>query len=237
LVFENLNLNENMRLIGMYPHYDDDRTFEKYNFIIEDIKTLDSITKIIIKGKEISNQSSRNEFTIRLFDGNKKLQTWSFNPKHSYIRTDGKSYEFDANQILDLTKKFGFKYTYRKKHFSSQKEFDKEYSKLKVDNNFLFVYKPDFRYEGTFEVKYPKTEKLKHPKAISQYLRSKIGEIRNDNEYRVYYVFNDYNRKNSNQFTMTIESDSGLFKSFNDNNGEIKNWKANEYTATIFFKN
>jgi hypothetical protein len=60
-----------MRLIGMFPHYDEEKTFENYNFIIEDIKVLDSIAKIIRKGKEVKNQSTRNEFHIRLFEGNK----------------------------------------------------------------------------------------------------------------------------------------------------------------------
>ena len=103
LVFEDLELNENMRLIGMYSHYDKKKTFEKYNFIIEDLKVLDSITRIIHKGKEVFNQSTLDEVSIRLFDGNKKIRTWSFNPKLKFIRTNGKSYEFDASQIEELT--------------------------------------------------------------------------------------------------------------------------------------
>ncbi|MBL4559938.1 MAG: hypothetical protein JKX79_03025 [Labilibaculum sp.] len=67
-----------MRLIGMHPHYDEEKTFEEYNFIIEDFKAIDSITKIITKGKEVMNQHTRNEFNMRLYEGDKKLQTWSF---------------------------------------------------------------------------------------------------------------------------------------------------------------
>lgn len=237
LVFENLKLNENMRLIGMYPQYDENKTFENYNFIIEDLKVLDSIAKIIRKGKEIMNQSTRNEFDIRLFEGDKKIQTWSFNPNYSYIRIDGKSYEFDANQILNLSEKFGFRYNFYKKLYPNKKEFNQDYENLKVDPNLLFVYKPDFRFAGTFEVKFLKSGKFKHPKAISQYLNKKIEKIKKEEEYRVYYRLNEYNRKNPNQFTMTIESDFELFEWFNDKNGEKKDWTPNEYSATIFIKN
>jgi hypothetical protein len=237
LVFENLELNENMRLIGMYPHYDEEKTFENYNFIIEDLKVLDSITKIIRKGKEVMNQSTRNEFDIRLFDGDKKIQTWSFNPKYSYIRIDGKSYEFDAKQILDLTEKFGFKYSFSRKSYQKQEEFDKDYENIKSDPNLLFVYNPNFKFAGTFEVKFLKSGKFKHPKAISQYLRKKIGDVKKEDEYRVFYVANEYNRKNPNQYTMTIESDFELFEWFNDKDGEKKGWIPNEYSAAIFVKN
>ena len=236
LVFENLDLNQNMRLIGMYPHYDEEKTFEEYNFIIEDLKALDSITKIITKGKEVKNQYTRNEFNMRLYKGDKKLRTWSFNPKYSYIRTNGKSYEFDAHQILELTKKYGFKYSFSKKSYQIKEQFDKDYEVLKSDPNLLFVYKPNFKFDGTFEVKFLKSGKFKHPKAISKYLRKRIGKIKKDNEYRVYYVANEYNQKNPNQYTMTIESDFELFELFEDKNVEKKDWKPKEYSATVFEK-
>jgi hypothetical protein len=226
-----------MGLIGMFPHYDEEKTFENYNFIIEDIKVLDSIAKIIRKGKEVKNQSTRNEFHIRLFEGNKNIRTWSFNPKYAYIRTDGKSYEFDANQILDLTEKFGFIYSFNKKLYQNKEQFNKDYENIKSDPNLLFIYEPDFKFAGTFEVKFLKSEKFKHPKAVSQYLRKKIGKIKKEEEYRVYYVANEYNRNNPNQYTMTIESDFELFEWFNDKSGEKKAWIPNEYSATIFLKN
>lgn len=237
LVFENMDLNQNMRLIGMYPHYDENKTYENYNFIIKDFKALDSISKIITKGKEVMNQHTRNEFSIRLFDGEKKLRTWSFNPKYNYIRTDGKSYEFDASQILELTKTFGFKYSFSKKPYQNKEHFEKDYNIIKTDPNLLFVYKPNFKFDGTFEVKFVKSGKFKHPKAISKYLTKRIGKIKDDKEYRVYYKANEFNRRNPNQYTMTIESDFELFQWFNDKNGEKKEWIPKEYSATVFVKN
>jgi len=237
LIFDNLNLNENMRLIGMYPRYDKNKTFEKYNFIIDDLKVLDSISKIIQKGKEVINQSTRNEFNIRLFEGDKKLRTWSFNPKYNYIRIDGKSYEFDASQILNLTEKYGFSYSFSKKYYQTQEQFNNDYEVMKSDTNLLFVYKPNFKFTGTFDVSYRKSKKFKHPKAITKYLRKKIGRIRDENDYRVYYVANEYNMKNRNQYTMTIESDLELFEWFEDKKAELKDWTPKEYSATIFVKN
>lgn len=236
LVFENLHLNQNMRLIGMYPYYDEEKTFEEYNFIIEDLKSLDSITKIITKGQKIMNQHTRNEFNMRLYEGDKKIRTWSFNPKYSYIRINGKSYVFDAHQILELTKKYGFKYSFSKKSYNIKEQFDKDYEVLKSDPNLLFVYKPSFKFKGTFDVKFLKSVKFKHPKAISQYLRKKIGKIKKDTEYRVYYVANEYSRENPNQYTMTIESDFEVFELFEDKNAEKKDWRPKEYSATVFKK-
>lgn len=237
LVFENLQLNENMRLIGMYPHYDEKRTYENYNFLIEDSNIIDSISKIIEKGKEVINQYTSQEFTIRLYDGEKKVKSWSFDPKYNFIRIAGKSYEFDANQILLVTEKYGFRYNLEKKFYNTQVQFDKDYEVIKVNSNLLFVYKPNFKYEGTFDISYMKTRKFKHPKAISKYLDKKIGKFRKEKEYRVYYVANDFNLKNPNQFTVTIESDFGLYELFEDKKGMKKEWKAKEYFAYIFLKN
>ena len=237
LILENIELNQNMRIIGMYPHYDKEKTFEKYNFLIEDLKILDSVSKILTKGKEVKNQFTKNEFSIRLFEGNNKLKTWSFNPKYSYIRIDGKSYEFNANQILSLAKSYQLKYSFNKINFNSKNKFEKEYEKLKLNKNLLFVYKPNFKYAGKFEVKFLKSRKFKHPKAITKYLKKYINRSRKENEYRIYYVLTEYNNKNRNQYTMTVESDLDLFENFKIKKGEKEKWKSNEYTSTIFMKN
>jgi len=237
LVFDKINLNENIRLIGMYPHYDEEKTFEKYNFILEDLKTIDSISKIIVKGKEVKNQATRNEFHIRLLEGDKTINVWSFNPQYSYIRTEGKSYEFNAEQILSIAQKFGFKYTFKKKDYSSLEQFDEDYKKLRTDEKLLFVYKPNFKFEGMFNIKFPKTKKFKHPKAISEYIRKKILNDRKSSEYRLYYTANEYNIKNTDQFTMTIESNHGLFENFEEKKAEKGIWTKKNYSATIFIKN
>ncbi|MFD0991481.1 hypothetical protein ACFQ1R_15385 [Mariniflexile jejuense] len=237
LVLEDLQLNEKTRLIGMYPHYDEKRTYENYNFLIEDSNIIDSISKIIVKGKEIMNQSTRQEFTIWLCDGDKRLKYWSFDPKYNFIRIEGKSYEFDANQILKIAEKYGFSYVLNKKYYQTQEQFDKDYANIKTNSNLLFFNEPIFKFEGSFEISYPKTNKFKHPKAISQYLAKKISEFRTEDEYRVYYVANDYNIKNRNQFTMTIESDFRLYELFSDKNCKKGDWKTKEYSAYIFLKN
>ena len=236
LVLKNINFNQNSRLIGMYPHYDKERTFEKYNFIIEDLKVLDSLSKILSKGKEVVNQYTRTELKIRLFDGDNELKTWGINPKYSYIRVDGKSYKFDSYQILNLVKKFGFKYTFKKMTFNSEEHFNAEYEKLKLNKNLLFVYKPNFKFSGKFEVKFLKSRKFKHPKAITEYLNKLITKTKKKGEFRVYYVLTKYNRKNRNQYTMTIESSSDLFQSFKDKNGIKGKWSQNKFNATVFLK-
>jgi|TARA_B110000211_G_C13920648_1_gene482580 hypothetical protein len=236
LILENIDLNQNMRLIGMYPHYDKEKTFEKYNFLIVDFKVLDSLSKLLTKGKEVKNQFTKGEFNIRLYQGNKKLKTWSFNPKYSYLRINGKSYEFDANQILSLAKSYPLEYSFNKMSFKSEEEFNKKYENLKLNENLLFVYKPNFKFGGKFEVKFLKTKKFKHPKAITAYLNKYINKSRKKDEYRAYYVLTNYNKKNRNQYTMTIESDLDLFESFNIKKGEKGKWIQNEFTATIFMK-
>ncbi len=237
LVFDDFQLNDKMRLIGMYPHYDEKKTYESYNFLIEDSKIIDSISKVIVKGKEVMNQSTRQEFTIWLYNGDEKVKSWSFDPKYKFIRINGKSYEFDASQILRLTKKYGFRYSLEKRFYSTQQGFDKEYEEIKNNPNLLFVYKPNFKFEGTFEIAYPKTGKFRHPKAISEYLDKKIGKFRTTKQYRAYYIANEFNRKNPNQYTMTVESDLGLFELFEDKKGQKGQWKPKEYSAYIFLKN
>ena len=237
LVFEELDLTDNSRLIGMYPHYDEEKTFEEYNFIIEDVRTIDSISKIIKKGKEIRNQSTRREFTVRLYDGDKLLKVWSFDPEYSYIRTEGKSYEFNAEQMMEIAKKFGFTYSFNEKKYNTKDEFEEDYKELLSDDNLLFVYKPNFKFEGKFTIKFPKSKKFKHPKAISQYVEQLIGDSRKQEEYRFYYIANGYNLKHPNQYTMTMESDYELYKDLKIKKTEKGIWNKMEYSATIFMKN
>ena len=40
ILFDTLTVDSTTKIIGRYPQYDKNRTFEKYNFIIEDSATI-----------------------------------------------------------------------------------------------------------------------------------------------------------------------------------------------------
>jgi hypothetical protein len=236
LFLDGITISHSMKLIGMYPYYDSDKTFQNYNFYIENYDDIISASKRIKLGENISNLATRNEFNIRLIDNGKIIKTWSINPQYSYIRTEGKTYKFDINQLKALSKKHGFNYSVEKRDFKNKREFDEFFKVISKEDSYLFMYKPNFKFEGKFDVKFPKSSEFIHPKAITKYLESKLEKISLKESFRVFYVLTEYNRNNRNQFTMTIESNYNLFSKFEDKNGIKKEWIPEVYSATIFRK-
>ena len=54
-LFENLTIDKNTKIIGRYPQYDKTKTYEKYNFILEDSLEISNFINSIKLGEEVPN--------------------------------------------------------------------------------------------------------------------------------------------------------------------------------------
>jgi hypothetical protein len=110
---------------------------------------------------------------------------------------------------------------------------------LKVQKNnpkFLYDYSPDFEYEGSFEIEFPKSKKFPHPEAISNYLEPLVEKIAGKDNYSVTYELNTKNENNPDQFTMTIEGSKKLFNNLKLPGFKNENWQPTVAEAYFFYK-
>lgn len=226
-----------MKLIGMYPHYDQDKTFEKYNFIIEDFKVLDSLKKTLKVGKPAARIFDRFDFSIKLVDKKQNIiKSWLVMPNYSSINIDGDFFEFDINIIANLAKKHPFSYTFYEKEVKTEKAFSQFMDTLSKDANFLFFYKSKLVFEGHFSLEFPNNKRFSSPKAISEYLEPTLNKLATKGKYNLIYELNDYNMSHRNQYSMTISCSYEVYKAFNDKNAKKKEWQADVNNAIIFMK-
>lgn len=221
-LFESIK-NENtdsLKIIGMYYNWDENKTYEKYNFYITDKKTIDSLISNTYYNEPTKNISEQNNFSIIVTKNNQILDRWSVNPKFENINIKGQCNKFDISTLGKLAKKFPFKYNWYKQEFKNKEEFEKFYSNKINDKNTLFIYKPNFVYEGSFEIQFPKNEIFIHPKAIDEYLRPKIEKISKDEKFGISYILTEFNMKNRDQYTMTISGSKNLFTKLKEKQGK-----------------
>lgn len=236
-LFKTLKIDGTTKIIGRYPQYDKNRTYEKYNFIIEDSTQIAEFAKNIKLGKEVKNSTEEPCFRITIVKNFEEVGTWTINPTLKSVMThDGNTYEFDLNQITKLNETFPFKYYFEIKDFNKKSEYEIYLQEQKGNSNFLFDYGPQFKYEGSFEIEFKKSSQFPHPKAISEFLTKYIEKIEAKDEYSISYIVNDKNMKNREQYTMTISGSEKLFNELKIENLRNENWQPTVEEGYFFYK-
>ena len=236
-LFDTLTINSTTKIIGRYPQYDKTKTYEKYNFIIEDSITIQKFIKTIKVGEEVPNSGEEPNFRLTVIKNFDEIGTWSISPNLKTVLThDGHTYIFDINQIIFLNVKYPFKYYYDKVIFKSFEEYKTYLEKQKSNSNFLFDYAPQFKYEGSFEIEFKISDNFSSPKAISDYLTPYIEKIVDKDDYSLSYILNAKNINNSNQYTMTVTGPKKLFEELKINNHKNKNWEPTVEDGWFFYK-
>jgi hypothetical protein len=236
-LFDTLVINSTTKIIGRYPQYDASKTFEKYNFVIEDSATIMKFIQTIRVGKEIPNSGEEPNFRLTVVKNYDEIGTWSISPNLKTVMThDGHSYKFDINQIVHLNEKYPFKYYYEKVFFKNLEEYNEYLERQKSNPNFLFDYSPEFKYEGSFEIEFEKSDIFSSPRAISDFLEPNIEKIVDKDDYSLTYIVNKKNKEDLNQFTLTISGSKKLFEELKIENHKNKNWKPTLEDGWFFYR-
>jgi len=236
-LFDTLKVDAGTKIIGRFPHYDKSKTYEKYNFIIEDPIKIREFINTLKLGKEVGNSTEDPAFRLTVVKNYDEIGSWTINPGlKSAMTHDGHTYEFDLAQIANLNKIFPLSYYHEIKVFKSRDEYEKYFTKQKSNPNFLFDYGPQFKYEGSFEIEFPKNSKFPHPKAISDFLTPYIEKIVNKADYSLGYVLNSKNMNNRDQYTMTIQGSRELFEQLKLDKLKNENWQPTVENGYFFYK-
>lgn len=236
-LFDTLQIDRSTKIVGRYPQYDKSKTYEKYNFIIEDsVKIVEFIKKLSL-GKEVVNYVVDPSFELTVVKNNKEIGSWTINPTLGSAMThDGQSYEFDLNQIKKLNALYPFKYYCDIKVYKSRGEYETYLAEQKKNPKFLFDYSPQFKYEGSFDIEFPNNTTFSSPKAISDLLKPCIEKIVNKGEYSLSYILDTKNMNNRNQYTMTIQGPKKLFEQLKYENFKNEHWLPTVEEAYFFYK-
>lgn len=237
-IFDTLTIDSTTKIIGRYPHHDKSKTYEKYNFIIEDPLEISTFAKTIKLGEEVPNSIENKSFQIYIIKNHKEKGGWTINPTlKSAMTHDGHTYKFDINQIINLNKKFPFEYSYEKIIFNSSEEYQIYLSQQKNNSNFLFDYAPQFKHEGSFEIEFEKSKKFSSPKVISEFLYTYIDKIVDRNDYRVTYALNERNMKNNGKsFIMTVTGSKKIYEKLKIKKHKNENWRPTIESGWFFYR-
>lgn len=228
LLFDTTMIQKGTKLIGRYPQYDKKKVHQNLNFIIEDAAVIRSVITDLTLGKEEAFMNEEPGFMIAIVHDYAEEKNWAVNPGFNSVMHNGHAYAFNVSKLKLLAKKYPFDYRTEKLVFKSDKEYEQYLGKQKKDSNFLFAYGPSFRYEGSFEVAFPKNDTFPHPAGISDYLDPLIEKIVSKDEYRVIYELSEINIKNRDQYTMKIIGSKKLYESL-----VLKGLKKEEWMPTV----
>lgn len=237
-LFDTLKVDSKTKIIGRYPQYDKNRTYGKYNFIIEDSTKVAQFKNNLQLGDEVPNSFERLNFKLTIVKNNKEIGSWTINPtQNTAMVHDGHTYKFNLNQITKLNEIYPFDYKYEKKSFTTKKEYELYLADQRKNVAFLFDYAPQFKYEGSFEIEFQKSDKFPNPKAITEFIEPFIEKIVAKGEYSVNYEVNEKNLTNRQQYTMTILSSRKLFENLNLKKLKNENWKPTVEEGYFFYRN
>ncbi|MDI3321462.1 hypothetical protein [Pinibacter soli] len=235
-LFDTTKVDANTKLIGYYPLYDKQKTYQYLNFIIEDSATIKKALATLTLGKEVSNVIGNPDFHITMVQNSFQIDFSFVNPPLNCALQKGHSYAFDIDKVKELADKYPFDYKSEEKKFNTREEYD-EYLKLQRENkSFLFCYSPSFKYEGSFEIQFPNNETFSSPKAISDYLKPSIEKIVSKDDYSIKYYLSEKNKKYQDQYTMTIDGSKKLFDELQPDHLKKQNWKPSVATGTFFYR-
>lgn len=235
-IFDTSKINATTKLIGRYPQFDKRKTYKEFNFIITDSETIKAVIRSMPLGTEGENIMEDPEFRINVVQNFDEVKTWIVNPNLKTIMSNGRSYKFDVKKLKELAEKYPFDYKYDKVPFNNLQAYEQYLEKQKTDSSFLFDYAPQFKYEGSFEIKFPRNNKYSSPKAISGYLTPLIEKIVQKNEYRISYILNEKNRNDQTHFTMTITGSKKIFNDLQLNKLKKENWEDTIEEGWFFYR-
>lgn len=235
-IFDTSKIDASTKLIGRYPQYDKQKTYKEFNFIITDPEIIKAVIMTLPLGKEGENIIEDPEFRINVIQNFDEVKTWTVNPNLKSVMSNGHTFEFDVKKLKELAKQYPFDYKFDKVPFKNKLDYEQYLENQKLDKTFLFDYAPQFKYEGSFEIQFPRDSKFSSPKAISDFLTPLIEKIVSKNEYRVSYILNDKNRKDQTQFTMTITGRKKLFDELKLDNLNKENWTDTVEEGWFFYR-
>ena len=233
VIIDKLNLDDNSILVGLASDYNTDKSFDKYNFIIDNPSKLKDIKLNFEHGYELDNKvTDENHFMIYVIKDRKIIDQWLVNPKLYNVFYNGIAYSFDADKLEEIAAKYPLKVAYERQSFKNEKEYKKVKKELDKDDSILIMYEPSFVFEGDFEVSLPKDETITSVEKAEEYINNLVKAL-TKKEYSVSYALNEKNLMDRSQFTIVVSGPKAVYDKIKLEKGEKGEWIPEVYEAFI----
>lgn len=216
-----------------------DENGQSIHFIIEKPEEIKEFISGLKYGEPVGNIFSEESIEIHLVQDYRDITSVNINPKYRRIfANDGHSYQFDLNQLIAWRKKYPLvKYSSKGVNFKTKEEFETFLNVQKQNPNFLYSSFPVFKYEGSFEIEFPKNEIFHNPQAIMDYLNPIIEKVEPDKDkFALSYVLDNKNFSDRNQYTITISGSKQLFEKLRVDDYRNVNWTVTIENAAFHYR-
>ncbi|HTB99796.1 MAG TPA: hypothetical protein VK705_03870 [Ferruginibacter sp.] len=234
-ILKSYKLDSSYSLVGLNPGYEKGTLYKNFCFIIDQPSDLLKTQKEWVFEKKLNGVFDMNGFSIYLVKNKSIVNTWVVSPSYNDIATNASSFVFDTTILTDLAMSSPLLYRSRIDTFRSIDDFKAFKMRSKLDSSFIFLFKPDIDYEGSFQVKIKKTTQINSPKKATEKLDKLLNAI-DKNGYDISYELSAENINDPSQITLTIESKKYLYDNFSDQNFIKGSWVPTSIVVTSIWK-
>jgi hypothetical protein len=235
-IFDTSKVDINTKLIGRSASYNKEKTYGDLDFIIDDQETIKKVITELTLGEEKENVIQGPNFIICIVQNYDEKKSWIVNPGRNSVMYNGHSYEFDVTKLKGLAKKYPFDYKAERVSFKTELEYEQYLEKQRANKGFLFDYAPPFKYEGSFEIVFPRNDKFSSPKAVSDYLDPLIQKIAPKKEYSIIYKIELGKPSDQKTYRPIILGSKKIFDKLQLNNLKKENWKETVEEGVFFYR-
>jgi len=234
---ESLGIDSTTKLIGYTSQLASNKDLQRHQFIIEDSTEIVSFLQKLRFGKPDDSFAREESFRIAVIKNYKVHDLVSIFPMSNNAKApDGKMYHFDFSQLTTFSNRYPLRLLHKTTQFPTKASYD-EYQKLQQQNPaFLFSYSPEFLYEGSFEMEFPRNDTFTSPQDVIDYLTPLVEQVVEKDKYNMYYELDKKNRTQKEQMTITILGSKLLFEELIVPNRKKKNWRVTIEAGDFFYK-
>jgi hypothetical protein len=233
-ILKSYKLDSSYSLVGLNPGYENGTLYKNFCFIIDQSSDLLKTQKEWVFEKKLNGEVDMNGFSIYLVKNKSIVNTWVVSPLSGDIANNDNYFVFDTTVLTNLAISNPLLYRSRIDTFKSIDDLKQFKIKSKQDSSFIFLFKPNIDYEGTFQVNVKKTLQINSPNVAIKKLDKLLDAIDKDG-----YDVSESSTENINdpgQITLTIESKKYLFDNFSDQNFIKGSWVPTSIVVTSIWK-
>ena len=236
-LFNEIEFDEECKLVGFYAPWANDKAYSKYDFLIEDQAEFDKFMNAVRIGDPTFHMVSGTSFDIKLIKGNKVLKTYmiSADLRQPNISIDGKCYKFEIEQFKAIAERNPLKLEIEKMPFESETSFNTYLSEGEGKENIIYVSSPYFGNAGNFNLQFEIGKEFPSVNALLRYLES--NKYPNISSWGFTPELEQFNGDHPHQFTISIDCKAEFYEEFNEPKAMKKGpWEPPVYEATLYKK-
>lgn len=233
LAFDTSAINHKSKLVGLYRT---PQAYERADFIIDNPDEIKALIPTFTAGPETPLQTARNFYTITLLHDGKEIKTWTVDMSRNRLLSDGSSYQFDALTVRKLAKENPLKVRAVRKKFRTTEEADDYLKKAKLERRLLYVETPWRAYEGSFDLRIPRTTANYNILMAYRIVTNTLLTIAPRDSFDIEVNYRRYSPSNQDYHNFIISCKKSDYDQLNIKDWEKSGWTKLQIAATLYYR-